>query len=782
MMRFRLRHVMACAVLVSVSAGLVAATSATLELEQREFTDREYGWLPAPGSEVTVNPPPISWMRDTRGTSWALEIARDRSFNNPEVRVDDWPWLLYTHTEPLGEGEYFWRYRFSDKDGQLSHWSEPLSFIVPKGTPEFPRPSAEELRKRIPSEHPRMYTTPEKVKTLREEAKEGSEELENLLKTAKAYLKTKPMEEPKPWTGGKWNVEEWRAYMREAGQAASRMSTMAFAWMLTGEEQYGEGAKAFLLEFSGWDPLGPSGMKINDEVGMPVLFSMSRSYDWLYDYLSEEERETVREALRDRANATFDHMRVRPYEQMPFNSHFGRMWHWLGEAGVSLYGEVPEAEVWLDHAMMVFYSWYPFWGDSDGGWAEGIWYWSSYNSRVTTWLLLMDETMGLDGAKKPFYSNVADFPLFVAPPGNPVGGFGDFAERSAPGSAVAKTALLFAQLRGNPTWQWYAETQGAKWGNDPLDYLRRRRPSPEAKAPTDLPLVKVFQKSGIAAFNTDVADAENNLHLALRCSEFGNISHSHSDQNAIVLAAFGEPLLVNTGLRDFYNSPFVKNYYWHTRSHNAVLIDGKGQPRDKSAAGSIVAYGEEPDHLAWAVGDASNAYGDFVKVYRRWVAFLPDRGAVLVDEVETTGSEISLRFHARAEFDVTEEEAGPVFRVNKGRATLRGTVLAADASTSQTDKYPLPLHKGIERRYDEWHLRVDVPLTTGSIAEQAGDRKYIVTFLEVGKDKAPVGGDYQLEEKDGRLLISKTEHGRKVIDLEINRSEPAVVRRDEGRL
>jgi hypothetical protein len=68
----------------------------------------------------------------------------------------------------------------------------------------------------------------------------------------------------------------------------------------------------------------------------------------------------------------------------PYNSHGNRIWHKIAEVGIALYGEVPEAETWLDYAVNKFYAAYPVWSDDDGGWHEGASYLTGYMTKVTS--------------------------------------------------------------------------------------------------------------------------------------------------------------------------------------------------------------------------------------------------------------------------------------------------------------------------------------------------------------------------------------------------------------
>ena len=48
--------------------------------------------------------------------------------------------------------------------------------------------------------------------------------------------------------------------------------------------------------------------------------------------------------------------------------------------------------------MNVFYNVYPTWSDDDGGWHEGVMYWSSYVGRFTWWADVMKAATGMPSA------------------------------------------------------------------------------------------------------------------------------------------------------------------------------------------------------------------------------------------------------------------------------------------------------------------------------------------------------------------------------------------------
>ena len=120
--------------------------------------------------------------------------------------------------------------------------------------------------------------------------------------------------------------------------------------------------------------MGPraTGYRYNDEAGMPFSYLTTRTYTWLYNYLSEADRQKIRDLMAIRGQEMYNHLSGKLHIWKPYDSHANRAWHKLGEVGAAFYGEIPDAANWVWFAMNVFYNSYPVWNDDAGGWHEGI--------------------------------------------------------------------------------------------------------------------------------------------------------------------------------------------------------------------------------------------------------------------------------------------------------------------------------------------------------------------------------------------------------------------------
>ncbi|MEO7495773.1 MAG: heparinase II/III family protein, partial [Massilia sp.] len=118
-------------------------------------------------------------------------------------------------------------------------------------------------------------------------------------------------------------------------------------------------------------------------------------------------------------------------------------------------------------------------------------------------------------------------------------------------------------------------------------------------------------------------------------SPYGSFSHSHGDQNAILLTVAGQPLLVKAGWYDWYGSPYWTDWYHQTKSQNAVTFDGgqgqlvTGYREQLQRNGKITSFSAQPTY-DYVEGDATASYGGALTNARRQLWYLRGENAVIV--------------------------------------------------------------------------------------------------------------------------------------------------------
>jgi hypothetical protein len=748
--------------ILAMSLLAVAAPGATLEVDDAPGRPGEWGFRPVEESTVEVNPPGFVWRPQNKAETYDFECSPTPGFSEDVYSIQK-HWLnCHCPPKAFAPGRYYWRYRFRDNLGRVSSWSKLREFTVPNDAVEFSLPPLEELVERVPAKHPRLFVRPEELDQLRRDIQGPlRSRWEDLVRRADRLIeKPPPMDEPlkydADWKRGepRW-LDRWWGNRRKVIAVVDGAATLAFVYMINGEEKYGRAARELMLAAAAWDPEGSTSYRYNDEAAMPVLYMLSRAYTWGYDALSEADRDKIRASMAARGRELFAYLRRFPHTWRPYASHRNRSWHFLGELSIAFLDEIEGAPQWLEHSVNTFWCCYPVWSDTDGGWHEGASYWSSYIARQTYWLDVMASALKVDGYQRPFFRRAGYFPIYVMPPRTECGGFGDLALRRSPRS-VGNTMAILARGAQNPHWQWYVDQVGGDIGSGYLGFLRARRPAPEPKAPSDLPQSKVFRGTGLAMLHTNLRDARRDVQVFFKSSPMGSQSHGFNAQNSFILAVAGEPLLIWTGSRDWHGSPHHTRWMWETKSQNCILVNGQGQRKHtRTPDGRIAAFHTDGD-FDYVVGEAADAYREAtLDQFTRTILFAKPDAIVIYDQlVAREPSTYSWLLHCDEKFRVSDQSA---IVATSGDSHARIAILEpAGLRLDQHNRFDHANQKRPEWR--QWHFTAETP-----------DRQKAVQFVTVIRPytgaAAPKAGESVRKVDGGWLCEIETDDGGKVAVL-----------------
>ena len=735
-------------------------------LNEASSAPGEWGYRPADGDVSQVTPPGFSWRPNQGIVAYEIQCARDKAFKQIVYGANDIEFNVHCPPHVLEPGAYVWRYRGKDKTGGLTDWSRPRRFTIAEDANELSLPAKEELIARVPKAHPRLFLRPENAPQLRKLAKgELKPQYDALVAQCEKLLKNPPptAEPPKYSAGMKRGSDPWRSvwwgnrtYTIKALDGAARL---AFTRMLGGKEEYGQLAKRILLDCAKWNPKGATGFRYNDEAGMPYNYYFSRTYTFLHDMLTDEERAICQRVMKIRGDEMYKFLCPRHFWR-PYSSHSNRSWHFLGEVGIAFLGEVEGADDWVWFAMNVFANVYPVWSDDDGGWHEGVSYWSSYQTRFTWWADVMREATGVNAYDKPYYSKVGYYSMYLMPPGKVGGGFGDLTATKSSKSALSLNSVHAAQA-GVGHWQWHVEQNG---GPKPVDgyigFIRGALPKVKAVAPDDLPASRVFHGVGQVMLNSQIVDAKQSVQVVFKSSPFGTTSHGYESSNAFLLWAYGKRLLIRSGRRDSYGSLHHKNWMWTTRSVNAITADGRGQQgHSSSAQGRVVSFETTPA-MDIVVGEAADAYRErngaswkpFMDRATRAILFVKPDLIVIYDRLQSKDdTPFEYWLHGVEKFAAPDQHT---VQARNGDIVCDIDLLAPEGLTfAQTDQYDPNPRERIKLR--EWHLTATSP-------EKSRSREFVAVYRPRKKAVQPASPatlrrtnyGYELRAKvDGKTLL-----------------------------
>jgi hypothetical protein len=624
------------------------------------------GYAPDADRPPTENPPRFSWLPDIDDASrYVVELAQDAGFGPGTRRYPDLAWNFFTPPETFAPGIWYWRYALWDEVGQVprSEWSVVRRFDLAEGLPETPVPTPAERRTRASASHPRLWLDSAALDALRARVAEDPAAYgwdRFYAGSVEPWLERPIIEEPKPYPNNVRVAALWRQMYIDCQETIYAIRHLAIAGRVLEDARLLDKARDWLLAVAAWDTRGPTSRAYNDEAAFRVVVALAWGYDWLYDHLSAAERATVRAVLLERTREVADHVIAHArIHVFPYDSHAVRsLSAVLTPACIALDGESEEATGWLDYTVDFLATLYSPWAGTDGGWAEGPHYWMTGIAYFIEAANLIVKYLGLDLYKRPFLQNTGAFPLYTKAPGTRRACFGDDSTLGdLPGLKVGYNVRQFAGVTGNGHYQWYferlkADAAGTEmafynygWWDlnfDDLTYSHDHAPV-AAVAPEDLPPVRWFKDIGWVAIQKHMDDPASHIQFLFKSSPYGSLSHSHGDQNAFLLHAYGEDLAIQSGYYVAFGSSMHREWRRQTRSKNAVLIGGQGQYAEKDkalarkASGTVLDVVEEPGHVLIRA-DATSAYrvaNDLILRVERDVHFVADSYFVFVDRVET---------------------------------------------------------------------------------------------------------------------------------------------------
>ncbi|MCW4019797.1 MAG: DUF4962 domain-containing protein [Candidatus Bathyarchaeota archaeon] len=551
---------------------------------------------------------------------------------------------------------------------------------------------------RLNETHPRLFLTTERIEELRSLIEGSHRDL---------WLKEKALVDVQ-WLGqGSVGVGDLDN-QRKTGDILPRY---ALCYFMTHNEQYLRNAKEWVLaaiSYPGWGP--------EPDLGKAhLLFGVSIAYDWLYHNFTSQEREAIRNRLAYEARLMF----LASTETEEYGESWNRFYlqnhlfidvAGLGAAGFALYGEIPDAEIWINQAEDRFAKVMVALG-SDGASHEGVGYWGYGMESLLKYLDLSGQLLGTNYFNNTWLRETTYYRLYMSLPKyawkfqTNVLDFGDSSRLRGRTEILRKLA---AEYR-NGYAQWLAqelEAEGADTpeasGRDNWLNLLWYDPTVPAKSPNDLPTMKHFDDLDYIVMRSDWSG--NETLFAMRCGPvYGHEArekfdhrvgggHMHPDINHFVIVSSKDRMVVDDGYIDMKL----------TSTHNTLLINGRGQlgggetwynPQDKDricADGrmSAIIRAESNSVYDYVIGDAYNIYPDDLGLtkFLRHVIFLKPDVFIIVDELETAvPSTFDWLMHVEGSLQKTNKAT---FTATKPDVTLNVKVIRPTSFRDETYNDP----------------------------------------------------------------------------------------------
>ncbi|MFQ6133427.1 MAG: heparinase II/III family protein [Armatimonadota bacterium] len=433
--------------------------------------------------------------------------------------------------------------------------------------------------------------------------------------------------------------------LAQSRRCMDRVYTLALIYRLDGDERFARRAVQELsaaARFPDWNP-----SHFLDTAEMSHAFAIG--YDWLYGFLSAEDRATIRNALIEKG--------LRPGERCYQGKERYGWWvrathNWnqvcnggIGIGALALADEEPQlAEYLLSQALAAIRRPMQRFAP-DGGWDEGPGYWN-YATRYNVYFLAALETaLGTDFGLSdiPGFAEAGNFRIYFC---GPVGQTFNYADAGS-GAGRAAQMFWFARRFDRPEYAWHQRDAGGRPDAHDLMWFDPRGQGPKASG---LPLDALFRGVDVAFLRSAWEDPSA-IFVGFKGGN-NRANHSHLDLGSFVLDALGQRWALDLG-GDNYNLPgyFGGNrwtyYRLRTEGHNTLVLAGENQ--DPRAQAPIVAF-LSTRNRAFAVADLSQAYAAQAKRVRRGMALLNRRYVLIQDEIEAEEPvEVVWAMHTKAQ-------------------------------------------------------------------------------------------------------------------------------------
>lgn len=476
----------------------------------------------------------------------------------------------------------------------------------------------------------------------------------------------------------------------------SRLIPASLMYQLSGDTKY---ADRVIMEFEALADYPDWGGRHNNILATAELtFAIALAYDWIYDYMSTEQRTTMAEAIKVKAlgvaldwyNGEFRHNGEYNNINLVDNGSFA----------VAALAILDENESAQDAASRTLQGAYHKLQQSlrhytaDGTWPEGPAYWH-YGGQYLTYMMaamnnIMKTDFGLSGM--PGIEQSGAFPVYLLGEG----GFFNFYDGGI--TMAQPESMWFARFFEKPEYAWHlGDLYRRKGIFDPL-YLVLYRPGIFDTPPTALD--RTF--TGIEAISMRSAwNDPNALFASMKGFNETLLSHHDLDSGSFVFDALGVRWAMDVGNESYslpgfwdYNNTRWTYYRKTAEGHNTLVINPGDNPilQQDHKAKALLERSEFKPRGGYGILDMTDRYPTDAVSLKRGLMMTGDRKELIIqDEMKLkSASELYWFMHTTADIEIVENGQAAIMRDKDKKLYVKLLGAPDGASFSVMDAVPLP--------------------------------------------------------------------------------------------
>ena len=624
-------HFLTLTLFIAISISIQAQEQATIRLTEKTLM-HEMRATPFPLNKSMVSDRCVSFqwplkdnnIKDKTKLRYSLRYSTDPAFKKGTVLVET-RWPFFNPEEDLTPGLWYWQYGYIING--KTEWASVQQFTVEANPEKFCPPSLKKVLSCLPQTHPRVWVAADEWDNFRKSS-QSKVEYQWYTEYAEKVLK-EPMQSANDINSqladGLTNKKQrevllLRESRRVIGKEETNVEMLICSYLLTKDKRFSTEALKRIFEIIEWDKSANVKGSFN---AATILSLCSMAYDSFHNLLTDGQKQKLLQQIKKSGNSFYKGFNNRLENHIADNHVWQVTLRIFTMAAFSVYGDLPEADTWIDYCYNIWLARFPGL-NQDGGWHNGDSYFMVNTRTLIEVPYLYSRLTGFNFFKDPWYQASIYYTIFQQPTFSKSGGNGSSHQNVLrPGSVRIGQLDALARLTGNTYAADFVRrtlkvephclknSLLAQPGNLAGFRLQCNRPLPEGEGLTGLPMGYVLPQTGLASFITNWDRTARSAMLSFRSSPYGSTSHALANQNAFNTFYGGLSLFYSSG----HHTAFVDKHSLFceraTRAHNTILVNGMGQRIGTEGYGWIPRYyvGEK---IGYVLGDASNAYGKVI--------------------------------------------------------------------------------------------------------------------------------------------------------------------------